>query len=117
METEQQQILRAYSEACEDGIGSKAFFELSKIWDREKNQPVDGQVRFGSHKLSRVNAMTRRINVRLYSELPADIARQVFYEPVGNLQALIGELLTKENNRLAVVHDAGHSVLQLNKVT
>ena len=103
--------------ACEDGVGSEHFFELADIWDREKNAPRDGVARFGSHKLSRVNAMTRRINVRLYSQLSPETPRQVFYEPVANLQALVGECLNGKNKRLAVVHDAGHSVLKVTKVT
>jgi len=102
---------------CEDGVGSKPFFELAAIWDREKNQPRDGITRFGSHKLSRVNAMTRRINVRIFSTLPPDTPRRVFYEPVTDLRALMSECLSEDRNRLAVVHDAGHSVLELTSVT
>lgn len=102
---------------CEDGVGSKPFFELAAIWDREKNAPSDGVTRFGSHKLSRVNAMTRRINVRIFSTLPPDAPRRVFYEPVNDIQALMGECLSADKNRLAVVHDAGHAVLELTSVT
>ena len=102
---------------CEDGVGSKPFFELAAIWDREKNAPSDGVTRFGSHKLSRVNAMTRRIKVRIFSTLPPDAPRRVFYEPVSDLQALMGECLSADRNRLAIVHDAGHAVLELTSVT
>ncbi len=99
--------------ACHEGIGKRGFFDLAREWDREKNQSIDGRTRFGSHKLSRVNAMTRRINIRLYSELPDDQPRQVYYEPVGDLQALLNECLNKnDRRRLAIVHDAGHTVLQ-----
>lgn len=99
--------------ACEDGIGKRSFYDLAKEWDVEKNQSLDGVPRFGSHKLSRVNAMTRRINVRLYSDLPDNQPRQVFYEPVDDLQALMDECLNRDNRkRLAIVHDAGHTVLQ-----
>jgi len=99
--------------ACEDGIGKRNFYDLAAEWDAEKNAPTDGVPRFGSHKLSRVNAMTRRINVRLYSELPPDQPRRVFYEPAEDLQLLVNECLDRDNRkRLAIVHDAGHTVLQ-----
>ncbi|MBU0983399.1 MAG: hypothetical protein KKA42_05985, partial [candidate division Zixibacteria bacterium] len=98
--------------ACEEGIGSQFFFDLAAGWDREKNVPGDGIARFGSHKLSRVNALTRRINVHLFSELPGDFARQVFYRPVDDLQAFVDARLTPETPRLAVVYDAGHTVLE-----
>ena len=98
---------------CEEGIGSEFFFELARQWDRAANRAADGVVRFGSHKLSRVNAMGRRIGVRLLSELPAKHAQQVFYEPVGNLQQYVNEFFSnRKNGRLAVVYDAGHTVLQ-----
>jgi len=100
--------------ACQDGIGKRDFYDLSEEWDRENNRPMDGMPRFGSHKLSRVLAMTRRINVRLYSHLPDDQPRRVFYEPAHDLQALMSECLEKNNRkRLAIVHDAGHTVLKL----
>jgi nickel-dependent lactate racemase len=100
--------------ACQDGIGKRNFYDLSDEWDRVNNRPKDGVPRFGSHKLSRVLAMTRRINVRLYSQLPDDQPRRVFYEPAHDLQALLTECLDKNNRRrLAVVHDAGHTVLKL----
>lgn len=98
---------------CEEGIGSKFFFDLAKQWDRETNLAADGIQRFGSHKLSRVNAMGKRIAVRLFSELPADQVRQVFYEPVEDLQVFVkGFFKERTNGRLAVVEDAGHAVLQ-----
>lgn len=100
--------------ACRDGIGKRGFYDLAKVWDKENNRPADGAPHFGSHKLSRVNAMTRRINVRLYSQLPDDQPRQVFYEPVHDLQKLVDQCLDKANRkRLAVVRDAGHTVLKL----
>jgi len=100
--------------ACQDGIGKRDFYDQAANWDREKNLPRDGVPRLGSHKLSRVNAMTRRIKVRVYSELPDDQPRRVFYEPVHDLKALFDECLHEnDRNRLAVVYDAGHTVLKL----
>ena len=99
--------------ACQDGVGKRAFYDLAEQWDQDNNRALDGVARFGSHKLSRVLAMTKRIGVRLYSELPEDQPRRVFYEPVANLQNFIEEELGKQNRkRLAIVHDAGHTVLK-----
>ena len=102
--------------ACEGGIGSEHFFKLAAIWDREANRPTDGVPRFGSHKLSRVNAIGRRIDVRLHSTLPEDSVRRVFYEPVDDITACLAEKAKdKKDFRVAVVHDAGHTVLTMRK--
>jgi nickel-dependent lactate racemase len=99
--------------ACEEGVGSRYFFEQASGWDRERNESVDGVERFGSHKLSRVNAMTRRIDVRLHSELDDETVRRVFYEPLADVSEYIGRRAEGNTNyRLAVVHDAGHTVLR-----
>jgi nickel-dependent lactate racemase len=104
--------------ACEDGVGKRNFYDLALKWDTRKNAPNDGIPRFGSHKLSRVNAMTRRIKVQLYSELPPEQPRRVFYEPAEDLQLLVNECLDRDNRkRLAIVHDAGHTVLQTTGVS
>ncbi len=97
---------------CNEGVGSKYFFDLANSWDRETNLPEDGIARFGSHKLSRVNAMTRRINVRIISSLPEDHARRVFYEPLDDINEYLAQHEKETHGlRLAVVHDAGHTVL------
>jgi lactate racemase len=99
---------------CEEGVGSKFFYDQAASWNRERNEPEDGILRFGSHKLGRVNLMTRRIDVRVFSVLPAEIVRRVFYEPVGDLPELLkSKMAGKAEFRLAVVHDAGHTVLKL----
>jgi nickel-dependent lactate racemase len=95
---------------CKNGVGSDHFFNLAQTWDRDKNVAAGGQLHFGSHKLSRVNAISKRINVRLYSSLPADKPRQVFYEPVDDIQPLLTDLLT-EQKAAAIVYDSGNTVL------
>jgi nickel-dependent lactate racemase len=98
---------------CDEGIGSSFFYDLALQWDREKNEPQDGILRFGSHKLARVNLMTRRIDVRVYSMLPGEQVRQVFYEPVDDLASFVADKMQGNTNfRLAIVHDAGHTVLK-----
>jgi nickel-dependent lactate racemase len=98
--------------ACREGIGSDYFFELARRWNRARNCAKDGQVHFGSHKLSRVVAIGKRITVYVHSTLPEEAVRQVFYEPLDNLQSFLyskaGEC---EKYHLAVVHDAANMVL------
>jgi len=100
--------------ACADGVGSKHFYELADGWDRANNLPRDGVVRFGSHKLSRVNAMTRRIGVYIHSRLQDATVRKVFYEPVENVSAFLTEKIENGKfGRVALVRDAGHTVLKV----
>lgn len=95
---------------CRGGIGSDHFYKLAGIWDRETNQPKDGVRRFGSHKLSRVNAMSRRIQVGLYSTLRPEQARHVYFEPIKDMNIYLSGRL-RAGSRLAIVRSAGHTVL------
>lgn len=101
---------------CPEGIGAPHYLALAEEWDRERNEARDGVRRFGSHKLSRVNLMTRRIGVRLYSEVLPDDALKVFYDPVDSMPTWVGENI-RSDTRVAVVYDAGNTVLQLNDTT
>ncbi|MEW6051439.1 MAG: lactate racemase domain-containing protein [Candidatus Zixiibacteriota bacterium] len=97
---------------CLEGIGSGYFFHLAETWDRQTNAPVDGVPRFGSHKLSRVNALSRRIDVCIHSELDDDVVRKVYFEPVRDVTAFVRDRTKgRSGARVAVVHDAGHTVL------
>ncbi len=99
--------------ACMEGIGSRYFFDLADKWDRQTNRAVDGGEYFGSHKLSRVNSIGRRIDVRLHSALPDDIVRHIFYEPLDKLQLFLYSAEQEcEDCNLAVVHDAANTVLK-----
>jgi len=100
--------------ACEEGVGSNYFFELAEKWDRGKNCAKDSRQHFGSHKLSRVISIGKRINIRLHSTLPDNIVRHVFYEPLDNLQLFLYSA-GKECKKchFAVVHDAAHTVLKI----
>lgn len=100
--------------ACDEGIGSKHFYDLAQQWDIVTNKPVDGIQRFGSHKLSRVLTTKKRIGVRLFTEMNHDEARRVFYDPVDDLDKFIND--SKQSTQqytVAVVDDAGSSVLKL----
>lgn len=100
--------------ACEEGVGSEHFFQLADKWDRQTNRARNGGQHFGSHKLSRVIAIGKRIDVRLYSTLPDEVARRVFYEPLDNLQFFLYSIGKEcENYHLVVVHDAANMVLKV----
>ncbi len=100
--------------ACKEGIGSPHFYELARKWDRQQNQPVTGTVSFGSHKLSRVITISKRIDLLVYSEVEDEDVRQVFYEPLDNVQEFLYSLQNDcEKCNVAVVYDAGHTVLQI----
>ena len=100
--------------ACEEGVGSEHFFQLADRWDRQANCAKDGRQHFGSHKLSRVNSIGKRIDVRLYSGLSDQVIRHVFYEPLDKAQIFL-YLAGKECEiyHLAVVHDAANTVLKV----
>ncbi|MFC1475103.1 hypothetical protein ACFLQG_00510, partial [Candidatus Zixiibacteriota bacterium] len=101
--------------ACQDGIGSEHFYQLAENWDGETNKPRDGQLHFGSHKLSRVNAISKRINTYIYSQLKDEIVKKVFYKSLEDIQHfLLEDSNKKDNYRLALVHDAAHTVLTSN---
>lgn len=100
--------------ACHDGVGSNHFFELANSWNRDKNRPETGEPGFGSHKLSRVNQLSKKITVGLKSELDGYTVNHVFYEPVSDLTAFIAERATGQDEyRIAVVKDGGNRVMRL----
>ncbi len=96
--------------ACKGGVGSEHFFQLASGWDSEKNVAKDGELHFGSHKLSRVNTIGRRIDVCVYSTLPAKTLQRVFYQRLDDIHGFLGEK-KPEGYRIAIVRDAGHTVL------
>jgi len=100
--------------ACQEGVGSEYFMKLAESWDRTQNRPLDGRYRFGSHKLSRVNAHSRRIDVFLHSTLPDELIRRVYYEPLDFVKKFLYlRSDRRELFRLAVVRDAGNTVLRI----
>lgn len=99
---------------CGEGVGSEFFMKEAESWDSSNNRPGDGVYRFGSHKLSRMVAHRKRIDVRLHSSLPDAVVEKVFYRPAGELSALLGDLARdKKDFHLGVVYDSGHTVLGL----
>ncbi|MBK7141606.1 MAG: DUF2088 domain-containing protein [bacterium] len=99
--------------ACREGIGSDFFFNEAARWDSANNRPGDGVYRFGSHKLTRMVLHQRRIRVCLKSELPDSVVSTVYYHPIDDIAEYLGGKLNG-NSRVAVVHDAAHTVLSTN---
>jgi len=99
---------------CSEGVGSEFFMKEAEDWDQVNNRPGDGVYRFGSHKLTRMVAHQRRIDVRLHSSLPDDVVEKVFYHPAGDLSEFVGALAHGRSDfHLGVVYDSGHTVLGL----
>lgn len=102
--------------ACSDGVGSPHFYKMADNWDRATNAPLNGSPRFGSHKLARVNQLSKKIMVGLKSELDIEVVKHVFYEPVSDLDQLIRSRSEgKSGFRVAVLKDAGNLVLKIKK--
>ncbi len=100
--------------ACSEGIGSTFFYDLADNWDAEKNQAKDGKRYFGSHKLSRVLSMRKRIGVFLHCSLSPEVIRHVYYEPLDISDFFSYSAKEEcEINNVAVVHDAAHTVLKV----
>ncbi len=98
--------------ACDGGIGSREFYDLAQRWDAAKNEAIDGKEHFGSHKLSRVIGISRRIQVRLHSNLPDEEVRRVFYEPLADISRFLASRAESARDfAVAVVNDAGNTVL------
>ena len=98
--------------SCREGIGTDSFYRLAEKWNTGEVEALSGGDNFGIHKLTRVKEITGRINVFLYSELPGNISRRVFYQATKEPQTIIDKLA--RNNkfmRIALVRDSGHVVL------
>ena len=98
---------------CKDGVGSEHFYKLAENWDAEKNCPKDGVLTFGSHKLKRVNEISKRVHVYCKSTLSNDVLFKLFYKSIDNVSEYIDEISkNKENYKVGVVYDAAHIVLK-----
>lgn len=96
--------------SCHEGIGSTGFYNLADKW--RPGLKFEGEEAFGSHKLERVHKIGQRINVCLFSELPGEIPEKVYFNPIRSPQGLLdGYFRDNERGALALVRDAGHTVL------
>ncbi len=99
--------------ACHDGVGNREFYDLANKWDFDTNKSNDGKLHFGSHKLSRVIGMRRDFDVFVHSEVEDSDVRQVFYEPLDDIQAYLDTKISESSDyTVGVVHDAGSTVLK-----
>lgn len=97
---------------CSEGIGVDSFYRLAEKWNPNNNDLPEGAGDFGMHKLYRVSKIGHRISINLYSELPKGVPDRVFFKTMREPQSLINKLAEeKQHLRIALVHDAGHTVL------
>lgn len=97
---------------CQEGIGGADFYDLADHWTPNDDGSTSNGTIFGSHKLSRVYDMSHRFNIRLYSKLNDGVSDKVFFNTESTPQKTINDLCnTKENLKVCLVHDAGHTVL------
>jgi nickel-dependent lactate racemase len=97
---------------CDEGIGSNSFYELAERFNSETGELSGEGGNFGLHKLSRVNTIGKRININLFSKFPGGIPKKVFFNSCDEPQSLIDGLIEqKKCQDVALVHDAGHTVL------
>ncbi|MCX6825656.1 MAG: lactate racemase domain-containing protein, partial [candidate division Zixibacteria bacterium] len=118
---------------CHEGIGPESFYKLADRWNPDLPLSDEFSNTLGIHKISRVKAIANRINVLLYSGLSPGIPDKVFFRSIREPQKIIDDLQNssvaclplacrtsrdeqgrtekKENLRIALVRDAGHTVL------
>lgn len=96
---------------CREGIGNRAFFDLAEKWKRGEVHLDAGPSGFGMHKLARVENIAKRLKVYLHSDLEEGIPEKVFYKEALNPQEIIDESGKNDKLIIALVHDAGHTVL------
>jgi nickel-dependent lactate racemase len=100
--------------ACREGIGTDYFYHLADRWKVEKGLSDQKGSDFGIHKLARVAQIVQRINVWLYSDLDEGISDKVFFKTTKDPQKVINDIIEKNKGiRVAVVRDAGHTVLRV----
>ncbi len=97
---------------CHEGIGTRNFYDLAERWKRGEVRIGDGPESFGMHKLARVEQISQRINVYLHSELDEGVPDRVYYMSLKKPRELIDKISQNDSNiSIALVHDAGHTVL------
>lgn len=95
---------------CREGIGSQDFYRLAERWKTEGAAKLKDA--FGVHKLFRVDKIGRRLDVFLYSMLDEGVAEYVFYNSIRDPQRIVNRMADKKRQMsIALVHDAGHTVL------
>ena len=98
---------------CREGIGSEDFFHLAERWEPNGSVQINPEDTFGIHKLHRVFRIGRRIDIYLYSGLPKGVPERVYFRSCQSPQDIIDGLAEDsfDSVRMAVVRDAGHTVL------
>ena len=99
---------------CREGIGTRDFFELARKYPRPSLllNRENSDYNLGIHKLYRTALLTNRVNLCLMSFLPDSDVRQIYIEPVADVNSKIRESLSENQNlKIIIVRDAGHTVI------
>ena len=81
--------------SCREGIGDAEFAKLlgsctSPIQALEK---IKQEYKLGYHKAAKMAAVSKRINVKAYTDLEDDQLKSLFIDPVHDLQDVLNEVL------------------------
>ncbi len=93
---------------CGEGIGEDSFYRLADTWDPDAEYQQDDS--FGIHKLRRVYDIGRRIDIKLFSDMPGGVPDKVFFNGVEKPQQIIDDFI-EDNMHVCLVRDAGHTVM------
>ncbi|MBD3383169.1 MAG: nickel-dependent lactate racemase [candidate division Zixibacteria bacterium] len=101
--------------ACEEGIGTEAFYRLAERYPNPRKLLAEGKIEFklGIHKLYRTALLTNRVNLCLMSSLADADVRRIYIEPVMDANTAIESLLSRNRElSILIVKDAGHTVIR-----
>jgi nickel-dependent lactate racemase len=97
--------------ACREGVGNDFFGTLAGRYPDWRDLPAweEQSYSLGLHKLYRTARTRRRIDLYLYSTLPAEESRRFYFEPVDDLDGWL-DLHIQPTSRVGVALDAAATV-------
>jgi nickel-dependent lactate racemase len=102
--------------ACADGVGNDFFGRLAQAYPNWKKLPAweSQSYSLGLHKLYRTAAARGHYELFLHSQLPREVVKSVYLEPVDNLQSWL-DRRTQGAGAIGVVEQADRLVSTLRK--
>jgi nickel-dependent lactate racemase len=102
--------------ACREGIGNDFFGRLADRYPDWRHLPPweEQEYSLGLHKLYRTARTRSRIDLHLYSALPADLVRRFYFEPVADLDRWLNEHIVP-TSRVGFIPDAAATVSGLSE--
>ncbi len=98
--------------ACRDGIGDLAFSNLLSSCSTPADvfTKIRKGYRLGYHKAAKIAELCTESRILAYTGLPPEALRQIFLEPVKDLQAVVDSALLKKDSRIIIIPDASVTV-------